>query len=75
MALQPNAKILIAPAMNGKMWLNPITQQHVTTLKSRLVQFVGPAEGQLACGYEGVGRMADITEIANQALKLLESNA
>ena len=75
LALQPNAKILIAPAMNGKMWLNPITQQHVTTLKSRLVQFVGPAEGQLACGYEGVGRMADITEIANQALKLLESNA
>ena len=57
LALNPQAKILVAPAMNGKMWLHPATQQNVATLKSRGVEFIGPEEGLLSCGYEGLGRL------------------
>src|SRR5437867_12633720 len=45
LALNPNAKLLLAPAMNGKMWLHPATQQNVTTLKSRGAELIGPEEG------------------------------
>ena len=45
----------MAPAMNGKMWLHPATQQNVATLKARGVEFIGPEEGLLSCGYEGLG--------------------
>lgn len=71
LALRPEAKILIAPAMNGKMWQHPATQQNVTTLKSRGVQFVGPDAGLLSCGYEGVGRLTVVEQIAQAAAKLL----
>src|ERR1051325_6692815 len=57
LALNPQAKILIAPAMNGKMWLHPATRQNVATLKSRGAEFIGPEEGMLSCGYEGIGRL------------------
>jgi phosphopantothenoylcysteine synthetase/decarboxylase len=75
LALQPQTKMLIAPAMNGKMWLHPTTQQHVTTIKNRGAYFVAPQQGLLACGYEGVGRLAETEEIVTQALKLLEQSA
>src|SRR5512133_2348387 len=45
LALNPNAKVMIAPAMNGKMWLHAATQQNVTVLKARGVEFIGPEEG------------------------------
>src|ERR1043166_7937253 len=57
LALNPQAKILIAPAMNGKMWLHPATQQIAAALKSRGADFIGPEEGLLSCGYEGLGRL------------------
>src|SRR2546421_4780516 len=66
-ALATRAQILIAPAMNGKMWENPATQENVATLKSRGVEFIGPEEGMLACGYEGVGRLWKVDEIAFRA--------
>lgn len=56
-ALATRAPIVLAPAMNGKMWLHPATQANVATLKARGAEFIGPDEGMLACGYEGVGRM------------------
>ena len=71
LALNPNAKILIAPAMNGKMWLHPATQQNVATLKARGAQFIGPEEGMLSCGYEGIGRLWPVEQIAERALNLL----
>lgn len=71
LALDPRAKMLLAPAMNGKMWLHPATQQHVETLRSRNVRFVGPSEGMLSCGYEGLGRLADVEEIAQAAMALM----
>ena len=51
------APVLIAPAMNGKMWLHPAVQDNVAKLRGRGVQFIGPDEGLLACGYEGIGRL------------------
>src|SRR5881296_3231283 len=57
LALRPEARMLIAPAMNGKMWLHPATQQNVATLKSRGAEFIGPEAGLLSCGYEGLGRL------------------
>ncbi len=71
LALNPAAKILIAPAMNGKMWLHPATQANVATLKKRGVRFIGPAEGLLSCGYEGIGRLWPVDDIVKEALKLL----
>lgn len=71
LALNPNAKLLIAPAMNGKMWQHAATQQNVATLKSRGAQFVGPDSGMLSCGYEGVGRLEVVEQIAKRALELL----
>ena len=70
LAVNPKAKILIAPAMNGKMWLHPATQENVKILKSRGVKFAGPDEGMLSCGYEGVGRLWPVEKIAERALKL-----
>ena len=71
LALNPKAKILLAPAMNGKMWRHPATQQNVATLKSRGVRFIGPETGMLACGYEGVGRLWPVADIARRVRKLL----
>lgn len=72
LALNPKAKTLIAPAMNGKMWLHPATQQHVTTLKDRGVQFIGPEEGLLSCGYEGLGRLWPVDQVARKAWELMQ---
>src|SRR5882724_9458406 len=71
LALNPHAKILIAPAMNGKMWLHPATQQNVTTLKCRGAEFIGPEEGLLSCGYEGLGRLWPVQSVADRALEIV----
>lgn len=70
-ALATRAPLLIAPAMNGKMWLHPATQKHVETLKSRGAEFIGPEEGMLACGYEGVGRLWNVDGIVEKAMTLI----
>lgn len=71
LALKPTAKILIAPAMNGKMWLHPATQSNVQLLKSRGVEFIGPDEGLLSCGYEGIGRLMPVERIIQRITELL----
>ena len=71
LAIQPAAKILIAPAMNGKMWQHDATQQNVATLRSRGVEFIGPDEGLLSCGYEGIGRLMPVDAIVARAQTLL----
>ncbi|HZV35785.1 MAG TPA: flavoprotein [Verrucomicrobiae bacterium] len=73
LALNPKAKMLLAPAMNGKMWLHPATQQNAATLKSRGAEFIGPEKGMLSCGYEGIGRLWPMEEVAKRALELLKS--
>ena len=57
------AKVIFAPSMNVNMWENKITQENIARLKKLGYKFVDPEEGELACGYSGVGRMADIEKI------------
>lgn len=71
LALNPKAKILIAPAMNGKMWQHAATQENVATLKARGAEFIGPEEGMLSCGYEGIGRLWPVEKIAARGAELL----
>ncbi|MBL7214516.1 MAG: bifunctional phosphopantothenoylcysteine decarboxylase/phosphopantothenate synthase, partial [Phycisphaerae bacterium] len=53
-------KVLLAPAMNCQMWANPIVQKNMAILTEQLkFKTVGPETGRLACGTEGVGRMAE----------------
>lgn len=69
--LATRAPFLIAPAMNGKMWLHPATQANAATLVSRGCEFIGPEEGMLACGYEGVGRLWNVEGIVDRACAIL----
>ena len=71
-ALATLAPLLIAPAMNGKMWLHAATQANVTLLKERGAQFIGPEDGMLACGYEGIGRLWPVEGILARAEVILE---
>ena len=71
-ALATRAPVLIAPAMNGKMWEHPATQENVKRLRTRGVEFIGPASGMLACGYEGAGRLAEPGDIVLHALGMLD---
>ncbi len=57
--------IIIAPAMNENMWNNPAAQKNIETLRRMGVELVGPEQGRLACGEEGVGRMAEPNDILN----------
>jgi phosphopantothenoylcysteine decarboxylase len=70
-ALATRAPILLAPAMNGKMWEHLATKENVATLGARGVEFIGPEAGMLACGYEGIGRLWNVEEIAFRAEFLL----
>ncbi len=72
LALNARARMLVAPAMNGKMWLHPATRQNVATLKSRGVEFIGPEKGLLSCGYEGLGRLWPVEKVGERALRLLQ---
>lgn len=63
-----NGPVFIAPAMNTKMWQSPVVQKNVSYLKSLGHSFIGPDEGDLACGYTGAGRMSEPQEIVNAVL-------
>jgi phosphopantothenoylcysteine decarboxylase/phosphopantothenate--cysteine ligase len=69
--LATRAPVLIAPAMNVNMWNHPATRQNVELLRARGVQMVGPESGELACGWEGLGRMSDPDVIAAAAARAL----
>jgi phosphopantothenoylcysteine decarboxylase/phosphopantothenate--cysteine ligase len=70
-ALAHAGPVLVAPAMNSRMWLHPATAANVATLEARGVVFVGPSEGELAEGEEGIGRMAEPEEIHRRIEDLL----
>ena len=66
LCLATEAPIVVAPAMNRRMWLHPATREHVAALGSRGVHFIGPAEGDQACGETGPGRMEEPEVIASR---------
>jgi phosphopantothenoylcysteine decarboxylase/phosphopantothenate--cysteine ligase len=63
-------KVLFAPAMNERMWINPAVQKNVKTLKEMGFEIIGPEKGRLACGEEGIGRMAEVPDIIKQIEKM-----
>lgn len=62
--------MLFAPAMNDKMWTNPAVQDNVKFAERVGVKIIGPRQGRLACGTEGVGRMAEPQEILEAVDKM-----
>ena len=70
-ALAHRGPVLLAPAMNPRMWAHPATRANVEQLRGRGVELVGPDEGETAEGEWGVGRMAEPSEIAARAEQLL----
>jgi phosphopantothenoylcysteine decarboxylase/phosphopantothenate--cysteine ligase len=73
-ALAHAGPVLVAPAMNVRMWEHPATQENVARLEARGVEFVGPVDGELAEGETGMGRMAEPEDIAARADQLLRRN-
>jgi phosphopantothenoylcysteine decarboxylase / phosphopantothenate---cysteine ligase len=73
-ALAHAGPVLVAPAMNSRMWQHPATQDNVATLRARGVHLVGPSEGDLAEGEEGIGRMAEPEEIHARIEALLQGS-
>jgi phosphopantothenoylcysteine decarboxylase / phosphopantothenate---cysteine ligase len=70
-ALAHRGPVLLAPAMNPRMWASPVTQANVETVRARGALFVGPDEGETAEGEWGVGRMAEPEEIFRRSRELL----
>ena len=70
--LSHDGPVLVAPAMNPRMWKHPATQANVRLLRERGVHFVGPVVGSVACGEAGMGRMASVEEILAAALELMK---
>jgi phosphopantothenoylcysteine decarboxylase / phosphopantothenate---cysteine ligase len=73
--LAVTAPVVVAPAMNVWMWEHPATQTNLETLKRRGVRIIDPGVGDLACGDEGIGRMAEPEAIVTAALGLLKKKA
>ena len=65
------APVLLAPAMNVHMWENAICQENIEKLRSRGYHFVDPESGGLACGYEGKGRLAEVSAIVDEICSIL----
>lgn len=71
--LATDKRTLVAPAMNLRMWLHPATQRNVATLKGDGVLFVGPDDGEMACGEYGPGRMAEPLAIVAAVERALQT--
>jgi len=67
--------VVMAPAMNSMMWAHPAVQRNIATLKAWGIRMVGPVEGALACGTDGIGRMAEPEEIVRYIATLQQSSA
>jgi phosphopantothenoylcysteine decarboxylase/phosphopantothenate--cysteine ligase len=70
--LAVTAPVLVCPSMNVNMWHNPAVQKNVACLKNLGYQIIEPAEGMLACGYEGKGRLEDVNVIKAEIVRQLE---
>ena len=73
--LATDKKVLVAPAMNVRMWRHPATERNIAVLRADGVAVVGPNDGEMACGEYGPGRMAEPVEIVDAILGLLTPRA
>ena len=73
--LATDKPVLVAPAMNVRMWQHAATRRNVAMLRDDGVKFVGPEEGEMACGEHGPGRMAEPQDIADAIARLLGAEA
>ena len=73
--LATDKPVLVAPAMNVRMWQHPATQRNLRTLTADGIHVVGPNDGEMACGEFGPGRMAEPSEILSAIEKLLTPGA
>jgi len=69
--LATDKRVLVAPAMNVRMWQHPATRRNIATLRADGIHFVGPDEGEMACGEYGPGRMAEPGAVVNAIERLL----
>jgi len=69
--LASRAKVLIAPAMNDKMYKHKAIEENIARLKKFGYKFIGPKKGHLACGYEAIGHIADTEDIIKAVKRLL----
>lgn len=67
--------VIIAPAMNCKMWNNSFVQENILKLENSGIHIVPPGQGELACGYEGTGRLADIQVIFNKIYEIAQNKS
>lgn len=68
------AKVIFAPAMNNEMYNNPIVQDNIAKLKAYGYYFINPIEGNLACGYKAIGKLASKNTIIETIENLLKEN-
>jgi len=73
-ALAYQGQMLVAPAMNTQMYLDPATQENLATLAARGVQLIGPASGELACGVSGPGRMAEVNDLRDAVEECIQTS-
>jgi len=64
--------VLVAPAMNTRMWQHPATQRNLTSLREWGIQIIEPGIGDLACGWQGVGRLAEPEQLAAAVLAAMK---
>jgi len=69
--LATTSPVIVAPAMNEKMWMNPATRDNVTTLKKRGIKVLDTEKGELACGVVGAGRLCSLEKIIKAVEKAL----
>ncbi len=73
--LATDKRVLVAPAMNVRMWQHPATRRNIAMLRADGIAFIGPAEGEMACGEYGPGRMAEPLAIVETIDRLLAVKA
>ncbi len=71
-AISVHCPILLAPAMNGHMYHNPFVQENIKALRQQRVEFVEPVSGDLACGYQGIGRLNTVEVILERTMEILD---
>nr|WP_319391286.1 bifunctional phosphopantothenoylcysteine decarboxylase/phosphopantothenate--cysteine ligase CoaBC [uncultured Cohaesibacter sp.] len=74
MLLATDKPVLVAPAMNVRMWYHPATQRNLATLQQDGLHFVGPAVGMMACNEEGPGRLSEPEEIVSEIRTMLDDS-